>query len=32
MRMVEPGLLERIISPAIRLAKTSIRLGDTDVK
>jgi hypothetical protein len=30
--MVEPGLLERIISPAILLAKTSLRPGDTDIK
>jgi hypothetical protein len=32
LRMVAPGLLERIISPAILLAKTSLRLGDTDVE
>jgi hypothetical protein len=32
LRMVAPGLLERIISPAILLAKTSLRLGDTDMK
>jgi hypothetical protein len=30
--MVDPGLPERIISPAILLAKTSLRLGDTDIK
>jgi hypothetical protein len=30
--IVEPDLLERIISPAILLAKTSLRLGDTDMK
>jgi hypothetical protein len=29
--MVAPGLLERIISPAILRAKTSLRLGDTDI-
>jgi hypothetical protein len=29
--MVEPGLLERMISPAILLARTSLRLGDTDM-
>jgi len=28
--MVAPGLFERIISPAIRLARTSRTLGDTD--
>jgi hypothetical protein len=31
-RIVAPGLPERIISPAILLAKTSLRLGDTDMK
>jgi hypothetical protein len=30
--MVAPGLLERIISPAILLPKTSLRLGDTDTE
>ena len=32
LRIVEPGLLERIISPAILLPKTSLRPGDTDMK
>jgi hypothetical protein len=32
LRMVEPGLAERIISPAILLAKTSLNPGDTDMK
>ena len=27
--IVEPGLLERMISPAILRARTSLRLGDT---
>ena len=31
LRIVEPGLLERMISPAILRAKTSLRLGDTDI-
>jgi hypothetical protein len=30
--MVGPGLPERIISPAILLAKTSLNPGDTDIK
>jgi hypothetical protein len=30
-RMVEPGLLERIISPAILLAKTSRIRGERDM-
>jgi hypothetical protein len=30
LRMVAPGLFERMISPAIRLARTSRKLGDTD--
>jgi hypothetical protein len=30
--MVEPGLPERIISPAILLAKTSLNPGDMDMK
>src|SRR5512138_2149556 len=32
LRIVEPGLLESIISPAILRASTSLRLGDTDIK
>ena len=31
LRMVEPGLLERIISPAILLAKTSRIRGERDI-
>jgi hypothetical protein len=30
--MVEPGLLEKIISPAILRAKTSLMLGETDTE
>ena len=31
LRIAVPGLLERIISPAILLAKTSLKPGETDM-